>query len=157
MGISGSGKSTVGAAVARHLGVPYADGDDFHTAANVAKMSVGRPLTDADRLPWLRAVADWLAEHEVTGGVVSCSALRRRYRDILRSGAPDVVFVHLDGDPALARQRSAHRHSHFMPAGLVASQEATLEPLEPDENGIVIGFDQPSDELVKAAVDRLPG
>ena len=157
MGISGSGKSTVGAALARHLGVPYADGDDFHTAANVAKMSVGRPLTDADRLPWLRAVADWLAEHEVTGGVVSCSALRRRYRDILRSGAPDVVFVHLDGDPALARQRSAHRHSHFMPPGLVASQEATLEPLEPDESGIVIGFDQPSDELVKAAVDRLPG
>lgn len=157
MGISGSGKSTVGAALARRLGVPYADGDAFHSAANVAKMSAGRSLSDADRLPWLRTVADWLAEHEATGGVVSCSALRRRYRDTLRSEAPDVVFVHLDGDPALARQRSAHRHSHFMPADLVASQEAALEPLEPDENGIVIDFDQPSDALVKAALDRLPG
>jgi gluconokinase len=157
MGISGSGKSTVGADLALSLGVPYADGDDFHSAANVAKMSAGRPLTDADRLPWLRAVADWLAEHEVTGGVVSCSALRRRYRDILRSGAPDVVFVHLDGDPGLARQRSAGRRSHFMPPGLVTSQEATLEPLEPDENGMVIDFDQPADAMVQAALDRLPG
>lgn len=157
MGISGSGKSTVGAALARRLDVPYADGDDFHSAANVAKMSAGRPLTDGDRLPWLRSVADWLAEHEVTGGVVSCSALRWRHRDILRSGARDVVFVHLDGDPALARQRSAGRHSHFMPPGLVASQEATLEPLEPDENGIVIDFNQSSDAMVRAALDRLSG
>jgi gluconokinase len=157
MGISGSGKSTVGAALARRLDVPYADGDDFHSAANVAKMSAGQPLTDADRVPWLRAVADWLAEHADTGGVLSCSALRRRYRDVLRSEAPDIVFVHLDGDPDLARKRSAGRHSHFMPPNLVASQEATLEPLEPDENGIVIDFDQSSDALVKAALDRLPG
>ena len=156
MGISGSGKSTVGAALARRLDVAYADGDDFHSADNVAKMSTGKPLTDADRLPWLRAVADWLAEHDVNGGVVSCSALRRRYRDILRAGAPDVVFVHLDGDPDLARQRSAGRHSHFMPADLVASQEATLEPLQPDESGIVIDFGQPFDGQLKAALDGLP-
>jgi gluconokinase len=143
MGISGSGKSTVGAALARRLDVAYADGDDFHSADNVAKMSTGKPLTDADRLPWLRAVADWLAEHDVNGGVV-------------RAGAPDVVFVHLDGDPDLARQRSAGRHSHFMPADLVASQEATLEPLQPDESGIVIDFGQPFDGQLKAALDGLP-
>ena len=155
MGISGSGKSSVGAALARRLEIPYADADDFHSAANVAKMSVGHPLTDADRDPWLRAVAGWLAEHAGTGCVVSCSALRRRYRDILRSGTPGVLFVHLDGDSAVARRRVAGRPSHFMPADLVASQVATLEPLGTDEHGIVADFDTPVDVLVESIADRV--
>jgi gluconokinase len=155
MGISGSGKSTVGAALARRLEIPYADADDFHSAANVAKMSAGHPLTDADRDPWLHSIAGWLAEHAGTGCVVSCSALRRRYRDLLRTGVPDVLFVHLDGDPDVARRRVAGRPSHFMPADLVASQFATLEPLGADEHGIVIDFDTPLDAVVDSIADRV--
>jgi gluconokinase len=155
MGISGSGKSTVGAALALRLGVPYAEADDFHSAANVAKMSAGHPLTDADRDPWLHAIAGWLAAHDHAGGVVSCSALRRRYRDILRTGAPDVQFVDLDGDPEVARRRVAGRAHHFMPAELVASQLATLEPLAPDEDGFVVDYDTPLDELVASIAERV--
>jgi len=157
MGIAGSGKSTVGAALARRLGVPYAEADDFHSSANVAKMSAGHPLTDADRDPWMHAIAGWLSAHDQTGGVVSCSALRRRYRDLLRAGAPDVTFVHLDGDPEVARRRVAGRQHHFMPAGLVASQSATLEPLAPDEHGIVVDFDTPVDGLVTSIAEQLGG
>lgn len=155
MGIAGSGKSTVGAALARRLRVPYAEADDFHSAANVAKMSAGHPLTDADRDPWLHAIAGWLSAHDQSGGVVSCSALRRRYRDLLRAGAPDVRFVHLDGDPEVARRRVAGRQHHFMPAALVASQSATLEPLTPDENGIVVDFDSPVDAVVTSIAEQL--
>jgi gluconokinase len=150
MGVTGSGKSTVGAALALRLRVPFADADDFHGEANVAKMSAGIPLNDADRLPWLRSVGSWLAEHAATGGVMSCSALKRSYRDILRDPAPTVIFVHLDGDAEVIRRRVANRPGHFMPVSLVNSQLDTLEPLEPDEGGIVLDFGRPVDELVEA-------
>ncbi|GAA2902728.1 gluconokinase [Streptosporangium fragile] len=150
MGVTGSGKTTVGAALAQRLRVPFADGDDFHSEANVAKMSAGIPLDDGDRMPWLRAVGAWLAGHAATGGVASCSALRRSYRDILRRSAPAVRFVHLHGGIEVVRRRVADRPGHFMPASLVISQFETLEPLGPDEHGIVLGLDRPVDEIVEA-------
>lgn len=155
MGVSGSGKSTVGAALARRLGVPFADGDDFHSAENVALMSAGVALTDARRLPWLRTLAAWLGEHAATGGVLGCSALRRAYRDVLREGAPTAFFVHLDGGPEAVVRRVAGRSGHFMPASLVESQLATLEPLGADEAGVVLDFDRPLDDLVAACVSAL--
>jgi gluconokinase len=156
MGVTGSGKSTVGAALALRLRVPFADADDFHGEANVAKMSAGIPLDDADRLPWLRSVGSWLAEHAATGGVMSCSALKRGYRDILRDPAPTVIFVHLDGDAEVIRRRVANRPGHFMPVSLVNSQLDTLEPLEPDERGIVLDFGRPVDELVETYLAAAP-
>lgn len=142
MGVSGSGKSTVGAALADHLGVPFVDGDELHPAANVAKMAAGRPLDDADRAPWLDAVGGWLAAHAAAGGVVACSALRRRYRDRLRELAPGLVFVHLAGDRELVASRQRRRTGHFMPSSLLDSQLAALEPLEDDEPGLAISLDQ---------------
>ncbi|SNT50843.1 gluconate kinase, SKI family [Streptosporangium subroseum] len=156
MGVTGSGKSTVGAALALRLRVPFADADDFHGEANVAKMSAGIPLDDADRLPWLRSVGSWLAEQAATGGVMSCSALKRSYRDILRDPAPTAIFVHLDGDAEVIRRRVANRPGHFMPVSLVNSQLDTLEPLEPDERGIVLDFGRPVDELVEAYLAAAP-
>nr|WP_308116858.1 gluconokinase [Pseudonocardia sp. WMMC193] len=155
MGVSGSGKTTVGAALAQRLRVPFADGDDFHPQANVAKMAAGTPLTDADRVPWLHALADWLAAHEPTGGVLSCSALRHDYRDVLRSGSARTVFVHLDGSPEVVARRVAGRPGHFMPASLVESQFATLEPLTAEEWGITVDLDQPVDVLVETAATAL--
>jgi gluconokinase len=157
MGVSGSGKTTVGAALAQRLHVPFADGDDFHPAGNVAKMSAGIPLTDTDRLPWLHALAAWLGEHSATGGVLSCSALRRSYRDVLRGGASTVRFVHLDGSPEVVARRVAGRPGHFMPASLVESQFATLEPLAADEAGFAVDLDRSVDELVTATVTALAG
>ena len=155
MGVSGSGKTTVGAALAQRLRVPFEDADDLHPPANVAKMSAGIPLDDADRMPWLRAVGAWQVEHRVTGGVMSCSALRRSYRDILREVAPEQVFVHLAGDRDVIARRVAGRPGHVMPAALVDSQFATLEPLEPDERGVTLDIDQPIDALVDACVAAL--
>ena len=133
MGVSGSGKSTLAATVAERLGWEFAEGDDMHPAANVAKMQAGTPLTDDDRWPWLDVVATWIRAHLDAGtpGVVTCSALKRSYRDVLR--APGVVFVHVAGDPALVEQRMSARAGHFMPTSLLASQLATLEPPQPDE------------------------
>ncbi|MFS8096885.1 gluconokinase [Lentzea alba] len=156
MGVSGSGKSTTGAALARRLGVPFADADEFHPASNVAKMSAGVPLDDADREPWLAAIAGWLALH-ADGGVVICSALKRAFRDRLRAAAPAAYFVHLSGDSAVVSARVAARTGHFMPVALVDSQFAALEPLEPDEHGLVLDLDQPVDAIVGAcltAADR---
>ncbi|NMH97494.1 gluconokinase [Pseudonocardia sp. K10HN5] len=150
MGVSGSGKTTVGAALAQRLRVPFTDADDFHPAANIAKMSAGRPLDDADRMPWLRAVGAWLAGHAQTGGVLSCSALKRAYRDVLRGSAPTVAFVHLAGSPALVARRVAGRPGHFMPAALVASQFHTLEPLQPDEPGVTLDLGLSVDDLVES-------
>ncbi|MEV0755993.1 gluconokinase [Streptosporangium sp. NPDC050280] len=150
MGVTGSGKSTVGAALGQRLRVPFADADDFHSEANIAKMSDGIPLDDEDRLPWLRAIGTWLSEHAATGGVASCSALKRSYRDILREAAPTVSFVHLHGEMDAVRRRVAGRPGHFMPTSLVESQFKTLEPLEPDEQGIVLDFSASVDELVDA-------
>jgi gluconokinase len=155
MGVSGSGKTTVGAALAQRLRVPFEDADDLHPPANVAKMSAGIPLDDTDRLPWLRAVGAWLDKHAGSGGVISCSALRRSYRDILREAAPDQVFVHLAGDRDVIARRVAGRPGHFMPAALVDSQFATLEPLGADEQGITLDIDQPIDALIDACVAAL--
>jgi gluconokinase len=151
MGVTGCGKSTVGAALARRLGVPFADADDFHSQENVAKMAAGVPLDDADRGPWLRAIGAWLAEHADHGAVASCSALKRAYRDVLRAQAPDAFFVHLHGDRETVRRRVAGRAGHFMPSSLVASQFAALEPLDADERGLVLPLDAPVDDLVDAA------
>lgn len=151
MGVSGSGKTTVGAALAQRLHVPFADADDFHPAANVANMSAGVPLEDLDRLPWLQTIGAWLADHAATGAVVSCSALKRWYRTILREAAPGQFFVHLDGSPEVVARRVAGRPGHFMPAGLVDSQFRTLEPLEADERGVVLPLDLPVDDLVARA------
>jgi gluconokinase len=148
MGVSGSGKSTVGAALAQRRGVPFADADDFHPPANIAKMTAGQALDDNDRYPWLEAIGDWLAQH-AEGGVMSCSALKRKYRDQLRRHCPDVEFLHLAGTPEVIGRRQASRPGHFMPASLLASQFATLEPLEADERGTAIDVDQDIDSIVE--------
>jgi gluconokinase len=153
MGVAGSGKTTIGSALAARLGLPYADADDFHPASNVAKMRAGRPLDDEDRGPWLQAVGAWLTAH-ADGGVVSCSALRRGYRDLLRSYAPDVQFLHLAGDADVVTARVAARSDHFMPASLVSSQLELLEPLRADEAGMVADLARPADELVDELSDR---
>jgi gluconokinase len=147
MGVSGSGKSTVGAALAQRLRVPFADADDFHPPGNIAKMTAGQPLDDDDRHPWLEAIGEWL-DHHYEGGVMSCSALKRTYRDQLRHHCPDVEFLHLSGTPEVIGRRQASRPGHFMPASLLASQFATLEPLEPDERGIAIDVDQNIDSII---------
>ncbi len=152
MGVSGSGKSTVGAALADALGVPFTDADGLHPAANVAKMTRGIPLTDADREPWLDAVGARLAEHSGTGLVVACSALRRTYRDRLRAHAPSTVFVHLSGDAAVLAERMGGRSGHFMPTALLDSQLATLEPLAADEAGTTLDIRRPVEEIVAGAV-----
>lgn len=148
MGVSGSGKTTVGQALADRLEVEHADADDFHSTSSVAKMASGQPLDDTDRAPWLAAIGAWLTNHEDRGGVVGCSALRRRYRDLLRSSAPRVVFLHLSGDLAMLTERLGDRSGHFMPASLVASQLETLEPLELDEPGEVFNMTTSVDEIV---------
>ncbi|MDQ2748462.1 MAG: gluconokinase [Actinomycetota bacterium] len=137
MGVSGSGKSTVGRVLALDLGWPFAEGDDMHPPANVARMHSGQPLTDAQRGPWLAAIAAW-SRGQHHGAVVACSALRRSYRDVLRSGGTDVRFAVLDVGSTLLATRLEHRPGHFMPASLLASQLATLEPLQADEVGVTV-------------------
>jgi gluconokinase len=150
MGVSGSGKSTVAAGLAERLGWEFAEGDDFHPAENVAKMRAGIPLDDEDRWPWLRAVADWIGERERAGRsvVVTCSALKRSYRDVLRDGHPSVWFAHVTVDPDLLRDRIGRRTGHYMPASLLDSQLATLEPLEDDEPGTRVSGDGPPEVVV---------
>ena len=152
MGVSGSGKSTVGAAVAQRLRVPFADADDFHPPANIAKMTAGHALDDDDRYPWLETIGEWLAGHDEDGGVMSCSALKRKYRDQLRHHASRVEFLLLHGTLEVITRRQASRPGHFMPASLLQSQFATLEPLAPDENGLVVDVDQSVDAIVQAYV-----
>lgn len=152
MGVSGTGKSTTAALLATRLGWPMIEGDDLHPAANVEAMRAGRALTDADRGPWLRAIRDAMT---ATGGstVVTCSSLRRSYRDILRTAKGRVRFVHLVVPPETLARRLAERTGHFMPATLLASQLATLEPLGPDEDGVdvpVVGTpEQTADEALR--------
>jgi gluconokinase len=140
MGVSGSGKSTVGAMLAGRLGWAYAEADDFHSAANVAKMHAGIPLTDDDRWPWLRAIGAWMDAQAAAGApaVVSCSALKRRYRDLLRAGRPHVRLVYLDGDKNLIVRRMAARLGHFFPARLLDSQFRELEPPQADEHPLTV-------------------
>jgi gluconokinase len=156
MGVSGSGKTTIGPMLAAALGGDYAEGDAFHPPANVAKMKSGQPLGDADRRPWLEAMAaairDWSQKDRPT--VLSCSALKRGYRDILRGGSPELRFVHLAGDKPLIAARLAARKGHFMPATLLDSQLATLEPPGPDE-AITVSIDQAPDAIVAEAVAHL--
>ena len=151
MGVSGSGKSTVGAALAQRLRVPFADADDFHPEANIAKMTAGHALDDDDRRPWLDSIGEWLAAHD-EGGVMSCSALKRTYRDQLREHCPDVDFLHLAGTPEVIGRRQASRPGHFMPASLLASQFETLEPLAADEHGVDVNVDQNIDSIVNEYV-----
>lgn len=138
MGVSGSGKTTVGRLLADELGVRFEDADDLHPAANVAKMAAGHPLTDDDRWPWLSAVGRELSAAEAAGLVVACSALKRGYREVILAAEPATRFVYLSGSPELLESRMAHRHGHFMPASLLDSQLATLEPLAADEPGITV-------------------
>lgn len=151
MGISGVGKSAVGHELAERFGLDYADGDDFHSEANIAKMSAGTPLTDEDRWPWLEDIGEWLAAHDAAGGVISCSALKRAYRDVLTKAAPRTMFLHLAGDHDLIKSRMEHR-DHFMPPSLLESQESTLEPLHDDEHGWVFDITPTPAEIVDSFI-----
>ncbi|MEW2395764.1 gluconokinase, GntK/IdnK-type [Streptomyces sp. NPDC046862] len=140
MGVSGSGKSSVGRLLARRLRLPFLDADELHPAANRAKMAAGRPLDDEDRRPWLLSLADWIREATDSGrgGVMACSSLKRAYRDLFRGAGAGVWFLYLELDPASAGRRVAGRVGHFMPARLEDSQYAVLEPLRPDEPGLTV-------------------
>jgi gluconokinase len=155
MGVAGTGKTTIGPLIAEKLGVPYAEGDDFHPADNIAKMSAGIPLDDADREPWLDAIGRWAHGRAGLGGVVSCSALKRIYRDRLRAAAPDVEFLHLTGDRALIERRMTERKGHFMPTALLDSQFATLQPLQNDEAGVAVDVSGSPQEITERAVAAL--
>jgi gluconokinase len=156
MGVAGSGKSTIGAAFARALDVEFVEGDDYHPPENVERMAAGVPLTDEDRAGWLRALARRLREAAGAGAglVMTCSALKRSYRDVLRAGAPDVRFVFLRGPRALIAERLASRRGHFMPASLLDSQFATLEEPSPDEEAWVCDIRESPAALVAGLVAR---
>jgi gluconokinase len=158
MGVAGVGKTTVAKALAERLGLPYGEADDFHPAANIAKMAAGHPLDDTDREPWLKAIGAWLAERVEagTGGVITCSALKRGYRDLLREACPDAFFLHLTGTNALIEERLAHRTGHFMKARMLDSQLAILEPLAADENGAVLDVGPAPETLVESAAALVP-
>jgi gluconokinase len=156
MGVAGTGKTTVGRLLATALGLPFAEGDAFHPAANVAKMSAGIPLDDADRRPWLDAVAEWIGERgPADGGVVAASALKRAYRDRLRRTAPGAVFVHLTGERPLIERRMAARTGHFMPTTLLDSQFAALEPLRADERGVAVDVSGSPEEITERVLAAL--
>jgi gluconokinase len=150
MGVSGSGKSTIADKLAERLRWSYEDGDKFHPASNVAKMSAGHPLTDEDRRPWLRAIADEIDRVCGAGqrAVIACSALKRAYRDIVVHGRSDVRIIYLKGTQELVAQRLAARKDHFMPAGLLDSQFKTLEPPDTRENPVTVSIDAPVDAIV---------
>jgi gluconokinase len=154
MGVSGSGKTTVGSSLARELGLEYAEADTFHPMANLEKMSSGTPLTDEDRWPWLHAIAHWIRTHQDIGGVVSSSALKRRYRDVLHGGG-EVWFLHLDGPREVIAERMKSRSGHFMPVSLLDSQLADLEPLDADERGLVVDILATPEQIVHRALATL--
>ena len=157
MGVSGSGKSTVGEALAQRLGWRFEDGDRFHPASNVAKMHAGIPLTDDDRWPWLKAIADEIDRACAAGSpaVIACSALKRAYRGVLVHGRADVRIVYLRGDQALIARRLALRKGHFMPPGLLTSQFQTLQPPTVDESVIAVSIDAPVEAIVDVVVREL--
>ena len=157
MGVSGSGKSTIAEALAGRIGWRCEDGDKFHPASNVAKMSAGQPLTDEDRWPWLKAIADEIDRlcGKEQHAVFACSALKRAYRDVLVHGRGDVRIVFLDGTKALIAGRLASRKGHFMPADLLDSQFGTLEPPKPDEGAITVSIDGSVDTIVDDILGKL--
>jgi gluconokinase len=157
MGVSGSGKTTLARGIAAAAGWEFAEGDDFHPAANVAKMSAGQPLADNDRWPWLEAVGRWIGAKDRAGesAVVTCSALRRDYRDVLRRHSQHVRFLHVTVTPGLIEERMVRRTDHFMPASLLPSQLDTLEPLQPDEPGVVVTNEGTTQQVLDRALDAL--
>ena len=157
MGVSGSGKTTVGEKLAARLGWRYEDADSFHPASNVAKMSAGHPLTDEDRWPWLKAIAAEIDRVCTAGGrvVIGCSALKRAYREILVHGRTDVRLIYLDGTEALIAERLGQRKGHFMPAGLLASQFGALEPPGADEHPVTVSIDGSAETIVENILHQL--
>ncbi len=159
MGVCSSGKTSVGKDIASRMNWPFIEGDDLHPPANKAKMASGVPLTDEDRWPWLDHIADRMRAIDKAGGsaVVACSALRQAYRDRLRRSGADLRFLHLTGDANLIRQRMEGRSDHFMPAGLLDSQLATLEPARPDEDLYEVDISGTVSDLAEAAIRSLTG
>jgi gluconokinase len=157
MGVSGVGKTSVAAELVARTGWVFAEGDDFHPEANRRKMAAGHPLDDDDRWPWLATVASWIGEQEAAGrgAVVTCSALRRAYRDVLRDGHPSVRFVHLLAAPDLIEERITARQGHYMPASLLGSQLTTLEPLQDDEPGVEVDTSGNPPEVAARALAAL--
>lgn len=157
MGVAGCGKSSLGEALAETLGATFIEGDAFHPAENIARMSAGIPLTDADRASWLAVLAGCLAAGRAEGErmVLACSALKRRYRDTLREGDPGLVFVHLSGSRTLIAERMATRSAHFMPHSLIDSQFRDLEALQSDEHAIVCDIQQSLDTLRDSVLEQL--
>jgi gluconokinase len=157
MGVSGSGKSTIADRLAERLSWSYEDGDRFHPASNVAKMSAGRPLTDEDRWPWLQAIADEIDRVCKAGqhAVIACSALKRAYRDVLVHGRSDVRIVFLNGTEQLIASRLARRKGHFMPPGLLESQFKTLQPPDASENPVTVSIDASVEAIVDDIVRQL--
>lgn len=157
MGVSGSGKTTISTLLSEQLGWIAAEADEFHPASNIAKMSSGTPLTDEDRWPWLDSIRTWMDTQAGNGRstIVTCSALKRVYRDVLATAAGEVHFIHLNGDAAVLRERMKTRSGHFMPASLLPSQLNTLEPLAEDEAGIVVDILRPPGEIAGDIITRL--
>jgi carbohydrate kinase (thermoresistant glucokinase family) len=157
MGVCGCGKSTVGALLGERLGIPFSDGDDYHPLANKMKMAQGTPLDDEDRWPWLAEIGAALADTSdgAESRIIACSALKRRYRDLLRNHAPDVVFIHLSGDPATLSARLAGREHEYMPSTLLQSQLATLEAPGTDEAHLVLDIGEDPDSLVDQVLAHL--
>jgi gluconokinase len=157
MGVSGAGKSTVGKLIAARLDCPFRDADSFHPAANIEKMSRGEPLTDEDRLPWLQAIAAWIEERRSAGvGIVTCSALRRRYRDLLTDRQrADVRLVHLKGEYDVIAARLKARQGHFMPPALLRSQFDALEEPGEDEHAITVSIDAAPEEIAERVLEKL--
>ena len=155
MGVASSGKTSLGERLAERLGWPFRDADSFHPPENVAKMAGGTPLNDADRAPWLAAIAAWIDAERAAGGhaIIACSALKRAYRDVLRE--PNVIFVHLEGSRQQLSARMRARLDHFMPASLLDSQLATLEPLEDDELHLTLNIGATPAVLAQQIIDKL--
>ena len=153
MGVAGTGKSTVAKGISTLMGWTFAEGDAFHPQANIDKMSAGIPLTDEDRWPWLKVINTWMVAREALdeNTVVSSSALKRSYREVLAQNVP-TFFVHLTGSQELIQQRLNERKGHFMPPALLPSQFAILEPLQPDENGVEVSIEGSVEEMVERAV-----
>ena len=157
MGVSGSGKTTIANLLSKRLGWIAAEADEFHPAANIAKMSAGIPLGDDDRWPWLHSIRDWMGTQAGNGRctIVTCSALKRTYRDVLAQAPGNVHFIHLDGSSDVLAERMKTRSGHFMPPSLLPSQLSTLEPLAPDEDGLRVQITEPPAEIVETVLRHL--